>query len=276
MCLTQGHRRLRGRRPAGWCRTSSLVHRGGNDWFRPVLAVHHEVGDGRLSTRRSRLFALPRRSAVGQGPTKTPFVCLSSNNRHCCLKLEQEPLGSQHPDPKSSVWPRRARPADRWGTNVYERSRRPEATFMAARSTLPTRWRHVDRGEAVPKVVRAYIGEPGSRADVAKIAESSPTDPIMKRGFVAVEPADLWWPPKRRPYRRSHRISHRISRYAVGCTGMVGRHTGHEMSDFSNGAIQKPTGRDGRQRITKPLRCQGGCCARFGRRQSTLRLGARK
>ena len=32
MCLTQRQRRLR-RRPAGSSRTSSLVHRGGNDWF---------------------------------------------------------------------------------------------------------------------------------------------------------------------------------------------------------------------------------------------------
>ena len=34
---------------------------------------------------------------------------------------------------------------------------------------------------------------------------------------------------------------------------MNGRHNGHEMSDFPNGAIQKRTGRDERQRITKPL-----------------------
>jgi hypothetical protein len=34
---------------------------------------------------------------------------------------------------------------------------------------------------------------------------------------------------------------------------MNGRHNGHEMSDFPNGATQKRTGRDERQRITKPV-----------------------
>src|SRR5215469_8554324 len=33
-CLTQGHRHLGGRRPARWCRTSSLASRGGSDWSR--------------------------------------------------------------------------------------------------------------------------------------------------------------------------------------------------------------------------------------------------
>jgi hypothetical protein len=34
---------------------------------------------------------------------------------------------------------------------------------------------------------------------------------------------------------------------------MNGRHNGHETSDFPYGATQKRTGRDERQRITKPL-----------------------
>ena len=34
---------------------------------------------------------------------------------------------------------------------------------------------------------------------------------------------------------------------------MNGRHDDHEMSDFPNGTAQKRTGRDERQRITKPL-----------------------
>jgi hypothetical protein len=59
--------------------------------------------------------------------------------------------------------------------------------------------------------------------------------------------------PEHLPSRRSHRISHRIPRYAVGHSGMNGRHNGHEMSDFTNGATQKRTGRDERQRITKPV-----------------------
>jgi hypothetical protein len=68
------------------------------------------------------------------------------------------------------------------------------------------------------------------------------------------KPLDLGGP-ERLPSRRSHRISHRIPRYAVGRSGMNGRHNGHETSDFPYGATQKRTGRDERQRITKPLHC---------------------
>jgi hypothetical protein len=113
-----------------------------------------------------------------------------------------------------------------------------------------------DRGEAVPKVMNAdIVVEPGRRPHVARMRKLAGRIRSLTRDFGGGETAGFVVAPKRLPSRSSHPISHRIPRYAVGCAGMIGRRIGHEISDFTNGAIQKRTGRDGWQRITKPLHC---------------------
>jgi hypothetical protein len=53
----------------------------------------------------------------------------------------------------------------------------------------------------------------------------------------------------------SHPNSHPTSDYAVGLGGMNACRDGEEVVDFPDRKERRATGRDGRQRITKPLHC---------------------
>jgi hypothetical protein len=74
----------------------------------------------------------------------------------------------------------------------------------------------------------------------------------------------------------SHPIPHPTSDYAVGLGGMNGQLDGREVVDLPDKKEREMTAWDRRQRITKPLHRQGGCCARFRRRHLALRFGARR
>ena len=52
-----------------------------------------------------------------------------------------------------------------------------------------------------------------------------------------------------------HPISHPISDYAVGFGGTDRRHVRHKVADSRDGMERRTTGRNSRQRITKPLHC---------------------
>jgi hypothetical protein len=52
----------------------------------PYLTVRHGIGEGRQSTYLRRSTIASARSRQGQGPTKSPIVCLGSDSRHWGLK----------------------------------------------------------------------------------------------------------------------------------------------------------------------------------------------
>jgi hypothetical protein len=52
-----------------------------------TLSPQWLLGEGPLTTQLSRSRLLLRAAGVGQGPTKSPIVCLASDSRHWGLKI---------------------------------------------------------------------------------------------------------------------------------------------------------------------------------------------